>query len=384
MKLLLINPWGINNDGYYTRGFIEGLRDKTDITFATHCDSELSFGDTVNIKKIFFPRSDKMKRGKARKLLRGIEYIAAYNKLISMVKKERFDIIHIHWLLFYSLDIHFLRQLKKHVNKIVLTAHNVLPHRDGEAYIERLRPIYGLVDTILVHGEAIKEEFRSYFPEHADKVKIQYHGVYFEQDTAFDKNKVDKTITDRVESADSLYVMIGMQFYNKGTDRLIRSWAKVTEDVPGKLLIVAGRRDNEYKELDELRPLTDGTGNIMHFDYFIDNNTANYLMSSSDCIILPYRHASMSGVVFTAAEFEKTVLCTKTGVLNEYLEDGEDSILCENNDDALEKAIYRITHDYSREQFRAMGKKLKENINKKYSWNRIGSDLLVNVYERQN
>ena len=95
--------------------------------------------------------------------------------------------------------------------------------------------------------------------------------------------------------------------------------------------------------------------------------------------MIPYRHASMSGVLHTAAIFEKPLICTKAGSMAEYLEDGIDSIVCENTEDSLFYGI-TIANDMEKDKLEEMGRKLHENINRKYSWRIITKKLYEEVY----
>ena len=107
------------------------------------------------------------------------------------------------------------------------------------------------------------------------------------------------------------------------------------------MLVVAGKINEEYTTLKEQIKNCDNN-NIVILDYYIDDNTLSYLIDRSSVILLPYRHASMSGVVFTAADFKKTILTTNVGSILEYLHPGEDSVVCGNNIQEIQEAIIRL------------------------------------------
>lgn len=381
LRVLLINPWAINNDQYYASGFVSGMNQQADLDFV--CNYYYR-GEKPNdsLYPYFFEKSQMMPVSKKRKIIRGLEYIRAWEKIYHLIQKKYYDIVHIHWMLMYPIDLKYLNQLRKHSNrygKLVLTAHNVLPHINGERSIEILRKIYGCFDEILVHGEIIKEEFSIYFPEYVNKVSVQYHGEYYEQSTEFQDLDSEEfhLIKESISSAERVFIMFGAHFYNKGTDRLIKVWNDVLSDSKS-LLLVLGRIDSNYVELKYLLDNMN-TQNVLVIGKFVDDNLLNYCISNSDCVVVPYRHASMSGIVYTAASFEKAMISTKCGAIAEYLENKIDSFLCENDRESLGQTLLMVNKK-SRTELAEMGMNLKRNISTKYSWDKITEDLYREIY----
>ena len=113
----------------------------------------------------------------------------------------------------------------------------------------------------------------------------------------------------------------------------------------------------------------------------MEDNLLNYLVSNSDVIVLPYRHATMSGVVFTAAQFKKPIICTEAGSILEYVSEGENCFLCKPELDDLKKTITSISMNYTNEQLSDMGINLYEHILSHYSWREIGRQLCNDYQE---
>lgn len=379
MKVLLIDPWGINNLKYYDSGFINGMNNHVELDFLAN----VYYSGTMPNGKffpVFFKYSEHMNRGLLRSIVRGIEYILGWKRVINVAKSKKYDVIHIQWLLNYNVDIYFLRKLQKFSNKLVLTAHNVIPHENGSVYINQLKQIYSYFTDILVHGNSIKKEFERFFPQYIEKVHIQHHGEYEKHNTEWHMEDTDEFI--RIEEASNKYskilIMFGLHFYNKGTDRLVKIWKNefLKEDA---LLLILGKVADEYDEFKcEIKSLRE-EDNIYIIDRFVEDNLLNFAVSKSDCILLPYRHASMSGVIYSASEYSKTVLCTDVGSLPEYLEPGIDSFVCKEDDQDLALELHRILAVPSL-QLKTMGEKLNYNIHRNYSWHRITKDLVDNVY----
>lgn len=332
-----------------------------------------------NLYKLFFKITEKHTNNSVlRKIVRGLEYFFAYLRLLRIIKNNKYDYIHIQWLLMYKLDFIFLKQIKRRNEKIILTAHNALPHVNADKYVKELRKIYAIVDKILVHGKAIEQEMFAVFPELKGKIIIQPHGAVLQRKSMRPDYSVDKLILDRVANKE-LYIMFGNQFYNKGTDRLLNIWRENYLNDSQKFLVIAGRKTGEYPELEQAKKLLDHCDNVMFLDGYIDDELLEYLILHSEAILLPYRHASMSGVVFTAAEYQTTILTTKCGAIPEYLENGKDSIIVDNSEEGFAAGLKEMML-MTRDERKTFGRCLYENINTKYSWESIAKLLLERVY----
>lgn len=381
MKLMMVDPWGTHNLYLYTHGLSTGIASYVDLNLWTNYYYPQDKTDRYPVRRLFFKRSEKMKPGYMRNLVRFAEYHAGYLALIGELQKNSYDLVHIQWFLHYKSDIRFLTRIKQLCPKIVYTAHNVLPHRSGLTFYKDLKEIYNLVDIILVHGEGVKKEFAVKFPEYIHKVSIQRHGPFVDQDLSYDLSSIDSRVIAHLQRFKRVSLYFGNIFYNKGVDRLARIWLAGFTDKHEHLLIIAGKKSGRYPELDKIAPDIEACDNILYFDRFIENNLLHYLIDQSQIVLLPYRHASMSGVLFTAAEFKKPVLSTNTGAIHEYLIDGENSFLAENRDDQFAGTLQQISENISREELARMGSKLHQHIRENFSWAAIGRNLVDRVYD---
>lgn len=377
MKVLLIDPWGIANTSEYLNGLISGLDKGVSLTVYTNYHFKIKVDANPEVQYVFFKKSEKMRRGVLRTIMRGIEYSFGYQRIIRRLKKETFDVVHINWLLYYNLDILFLKKIKKYTDKLVYTAHNVIPHERGEKYLDQLNHIYELCDKIVLHGYSIKDEFIRYFPKYEEKIYIQKHGSNLLPKTQYEIERVPHIIREKIESFNKVAIYFGLIFFNKGVDRIVKCWDPKWED---SLLIVAGKQSSENNELDALKEKMQSQANILELNCYVDENVLNYMISKSDFVVLPYRHASMSGVVFTAADFAKTILVTDTGAIKEYLEPSTDSFVVKNEDTAIEEAVRIALFETTKESLELMGQRLRNNIYEKCSWERVAQKLIEDCY----
>ena len=181
----------------------------------------------------------------------------------------------------------------------------------------------------------------------------------------------------KIEKYKKIFICFGYIFEDKGIDRVVYLW---NNEWKNTLLIIAGKTDKAYSELNDVL-MKKNLDNLLFLNRFVDNNTLNYLIDKSDIIVLPYRKASMSGVVFTACDFSKTILTTKVGAISEYLINGIDSFVVNNDDLELHKKIEDIVNNISCEQLSTMGIALHTNINNTCSWDVITTKLIHECYE---
>jgi glycosyltransferase involved in cell wall biosynthesis len=329
---------------------------------------------------MFYRFSEKMERTWLRKGIRGVEYLINLIHITRIIIKGNYDIVHFQWLHYYKADRYFLKIIKKYCKAIVYTAHNVIPHVNGHIYNKELKVIYSLCDKILVHGEEVKKLFVELFPEFEHKVIIQKHGSYYNQNTVFDLQLIDPRIVTRLNSHEKAFIFVGNIFYNKGVDILLKLWLLHFKNTK-HLLIIAGRTTENYPEFDQLISKIEPEGNVLLFNWYVDNNLMNFLISKSDIIVLPYRKASMSGVVFTAAEFRKPMIATNNGSISEYIIHNENSFVVGSSEDSLKYILEKVINDSSKPQLKDMGEKLNQYINENYSWNSIGDKLVKECYD---
>ena len=379
LKVLLIDPWGINNTAEYLNGLISGLSSKTELFVFTNRYFVEQSPSEAHIFRTFFGISENMKPNIIRKVIRGLEYSFTYKKIISYLKKHRMDVVHINWLLNYKADIRNLRRIKKLSNKIVYTAHNVLPHTNGDASKEELREIYSIVDKIIVHGENIKSEMIELFPDTGEKIYVQKHGAIIKEPPFPDNNVLNSEIIEKCKKYSKILLYCGLIFPNKGVARLAKIWIKSFSSSDA-LLIIGGRQTDNYPEYDQIKSSFSKLENTVLIDGYIPDKVLEALFTVCSVVILPYEHASMSGVVFFSAQYKKTLISTNVGSIPEYLENGSDSFVCDNSNEGISQALQTVL-SMDDSELSKMGIRLNQNILYKCDWDNICSGIINQTYK---
>ena len=380
MRVLIIDPWCSDDYEVYTIGLCDGLSKVVDTTLIS-AFHETRENTNYRILPVFFKKSDLIKkRGKLRDIVRGLEYILGYLKVLHHVKKEKYDVIHIEWALSYKIDIIFDRLLKKHCFKLVYTAHNVIPHINGESFIPDLRKLHKNFDAIIVHGETIKQDYLSIFPEDKHKIFIQRHGVHLTQKTTYRIDKVEEDIKSFINGIDQnakIVVFVGAIYYNKGTDRVVRYW-KENELDGNNRLFVAGRVSADYKELTDVT--SESASNILFLPRYLNDDEYAYVLSKADIVTIPYRDASMSGIVYSAAAFSKPIVYTNTGAIKEYVGE-EGGFLAENSYESFSSALSSAIQ-LNKNYLNVFGNRLNKKIYNEYNWDVISKKLVEEIYRK--
>jgi glycosyltransferase involved in cell wall biosynthesis len=381
VKVLIIDPWCADKSNlyYYTTGLATGISEYADVTVICQKNCTTPGKIKYNLVKRFFPISYKMKRGKFRLTVRGLEYIYAYLFIILLVRRKNFDVIHVEWPLLYSIDKLVFKYLRKSTKLFVLKAHNVLPHSSGDKYVKVFREIYSIPAVILLHGESLKEEFCTYFPEYWKKIEIQRHGIYLNHSLSYNINLIDDDVVNKILSSEKVYLYFGFIHYDKGVDRLIKIWVEDFSNSKS-LLIIAGAVSDRYKDFVDSEVALQKSDNILYLKGFAEDNLLNYLVAKSDLVILPYRAGSMSGVAFTSAEFSTPILCTDFGTIREYVQDKVTGFIVENDDESLKEGLKSIDTQYTKEVLSSIGDSLHKSFMENYDWKVIGEKLVREVY----
>ena len=156
----------------------------------------------------------------------------------------------------------------------------------------------------------------------------------------------------------------------KGLDMLLEAWAEWMPE--NRKLLVAGEfyaSKEKYYEIIEHRGLQDRV--VMH-EGFVADDDVKYYFSASDCLVLPYRTATQSGVTQIAYNFTLPMLVTNVGGLPEIVPDGVVGVVCHPDVKGVLNGLQRIYSDGVLDSLKANF----EQERKRFSWSAMCDKLL--------
>ena len=159
----------------------------------------------------------------------------------------------------------------------------------------------------------------------------------------------------------------------KGLDTLLEAWAKFRRS--GHKLLIAGEfyasRD-KYIEL--IKRLGLESEVILHDHFIPDSEVRNYF-SASDCVVLPYKTATQSGVTQIAYNFCTPIIVTRVGGLAEIVPDSRVGYVVESSVEGVLDGLERI---YADGQLETFAEAMTEE-RKRFSWSAM-CDRIEELY----
>lgn len=307
LKVFFIDPNSYNNLGVYDYSLLKGINDIDLYFFGSYLYNCPDVGRFIPLFTYNKQRNN---------LKKGLSYCASLYKLMAYIRKVRPDIVHIQWLRFLPVDIRLLNWMRKQGCKVILTAHNILPHDTGDRYQAQYARYYDMVDHIIVHTEKSKRELKESFGINPNKISVIYHGVY---DYGINESNISRSM-QRISAeyqlqGKTVFGMYGKHFFYKGTDIVADVWTKTPElrDNPDCVLILGDK--NSYVNYHELKTIP----NVIIVEKRFPDDDFNAVLRLTSVMLLPYRDISQSGLLFSAIANSTPVLVSNAGGLADPL-----------------------------------------------------------------
>jgi len=278
------------------------------------------------------------------------------------IKKEKPDLlIFKFWMPFFAPCFGTICRLAKrnNITKVLTICDNVIPHEKKPGDIALTKYFFKAVDYFVLLSEKVRGDLLALKPN--SKNKFLPHPVYSNFGKAVEKHEAKRHLNITGERN---ILFFGFIRDYKGLDILLNAMTLLKNDINVKL-IIAGEF---YSNKDKYLKIIDDLGlkeNLLMFTDFIPTSEVKYYFSAADCVILPYRDATQSGIVQIATNFSKPVIAANVGGLGEVIESGKTGFIVEKeNPEALAGAIRQFYIENREEEF---VKNIAVEV-KKYSW----------------
>lgn len=251
----------------------------------------------------------------------------------------------------------------------IVTAHDLQPKNSGRFGAWCAARLHAAAAAIVVHSESLRADLVSRQPRLARRVVVVPHGDY--TFLAPPAARLPATA-----GAPPTLLFFGHIHPEKGLADLVAALPAIAAAQPAVRLIVAGKLEQEFAPLARLAQELGVSERIDWRLGYVPAAALPALFAAATVVVLPYRAAAQSGVLFLAAACEKPVLATRVGALPETVVDGESGrLVAPENPAALAAAAAELIGN--RSEAAEMGKKLAQRCRTEGSWSAIAAQTLA-------
>jgi len=257
--------------------------------------------------------------------------------------------------------------------RTVVTAHDVVPKNATRFGALASGLLQRAADRIIVHGDSLARELAERVPAAAMRVHVVPHG-----DSSFvaDHARLEATrdATCRPDGAAGgetpTILFFGQLHDEKGLPDLIEALPIVAARVPAARLVIAGQPEIDVGRLKEQAARRRVADRIDWRLRYVDTAELSDLFESARVVVLPYRKASQSGVVFLAGAFARPLVATRVGALPEVVDEGRTGrLVAPGAPRELAEALSELLSDPLRA--RKMGRAHARRCRSDWSWSSI-------------
>ena len=363
-KVIIISP------AYPLRG---GIAESTELLYREYVKNGI-FCQIISYKlqypKFLFPGTTQVVTAKENKSLNIFEKLNSINPfswiaVARFINKKKPDyVIFRYWNPFFAPCLGTIAFLinNKGIKKIAWVD-NVFPHKKMPFQTSLNDFFLKKMNSFLVMSSSVEKDIKTYKLD--QPILNSPHPIYNNFGSLINQKLARKKIN--LDLNVKYILFFGFIRKYKGLNLIIDSLSDTRLRKKNIKLIIAGEfyenKNNYLKKIDELN-LKDS---ISIFDHYIDNNNVANYFCSCNLVVQPYLSATQSGISMIAFHFNKPVLATNVGGLNEYIDHGVNGYIVNPNSRDIATAILDYFDNQKEYSFS------KEIFNKKsfYSWSKL-------------
>jgi glycosyltransferase involved in cell wall biosynthesis len=271
------------------------------------------------------------------------------------------DVVHLQWLTLPGVDAALLPKRPR-----VLTVHD--PPPPGGPGLAAWRAAATRMDALVSHSEQAAERVAKLAGVERGRVRVIHHGAFDYLTRLEDR----RPLPSELATAEGPVVLcFGLIRPYKGIDVLLEAW----REIEGAELWVVGRAMMELAPLRELAARCPARVRIV--PRFITDPEIPALLERAGLVVLPYREADQSGVLYTALAFGKPIVASDVGGFGEVAAHGAVRLVPAGEPAPLAAAIGELlASDPERERLAAAARQAAAGP---YSWDRA-AEATVALY----
>lgn len=295
-----------------------------------------------------------------------------WNKVGRILDLGHYDMaVFAYWMSFFAPCYgNIARKLKS--TKCIALIHNMMPH-EGSLLDKSLTPFFvKSMDGFVALSKSVMNEVAK-LDTHAKPKAWAPHPIY---DHYGPKEPRETALAHLgLDSSFRYMLFFGLVRAYKGLDWLLEAFADERLRVyPLKLMVVGEFYDDKAPYLEQIRALG-LQDKVVVVDQFIPDEQVKDYFNACDIVVQPYKSATQSGVTQVAYHFEKPMLVTNVGGLDEIVPNGEVGYAVDPNPDSIADAIDDFFSNHRMSDFEAHIVEEK----KKYSWTRM-TETVMSVF----
>jgi glycosyltransferase involved in cell wall biosynthesis len=311
--------------------------------------------DGYRVSERFYRRSSA--RGLEAPARRPVKLAEHFTDMLRFRREASADVIHYQWLTVPSLDAMLLPSLRPRV----MTAHYILPPNPSRRQVASARRVFGRMDAVIAHSEHGASRLREEVGLDRDQVRVIPHGAFDYLTQLPD----EKSLPAELEGAEGPVILFfGLLRPYKGLDTLLEAFRRVK----GAELWIVG---NPRMDVEPLRRMAaEASGRVRFLTRFIEDAEIPAIFRRADVVVLPYRDAEHSGVLYTGLAFGKPMVLSAVGGFPEVAKEGAAALVPPEDPAALAAALSELAGDEAARDKLATA--AAQAAAGPYSWDEIG------------
>jgi glycosyltransferase involved in cell wall biosynthesis len=238
------------------------------------------------------------------------------------------QIVHFQWLALQQLDGPLLPRGRP----LVLTAHDVLPREPRPGQRRAQRRLYRHFDAVIAHSRHGARRLTDELGVDPARVHVIPHGAFEHLAAAAPEQAPAGPGEDP-----PVVLCFGLIRPYKGLDVLLDAWGR---GLDGAELWIVGMARMDTSELRARAPAS------VHFDQrFVADSELPGLFGRAQVVVLPYREAEASGVLFTALAFGRPLVVSDAGAFPELAATGAARVFPVDRPEALREVLQGLLAD---------------------------------------
>ena len=250
-----------------------------------------------------------------------------------------------------------------------LTAHYVLPPVPTRREVAAARRTFGAMDAIVAHSDHGARRLREEAGVDPGRIRVIPHGA-FDYLTRLPR---EKPLPAELEGAEGPVILFfGLLRSYKGVDTLLEAFRRVE----GAELWIVGNPRMPVEPL--LRLADEAPGRVRFLTRFVEDAEIPAIFRRADLVVLPYRDAEHSGVLYTGLAFGKPLVLSTVGGFPEVAPTGAVRLVAPEDPAGLAAALTELAASPPARERLAEAARLAAAG--PYSWDAIAAQTLA-LYE---